>query len=248
MSAAVKRGLRLTGRKARRLVGLPADDIRPDIPDGADVLIHVGKSGGTSLRLALKDSDLGGRLHVVHIKRPPIRPSLTYYIVARGPVSRALSAFNWRYKLVVEDGTQADRIPGERAFLERYGTLQALAHDLYAPDGTPNPAAIDGFARMHHIRENIAFYLDPLLDRIDPGQIAGVLMQENLNDDIARVFGVEAGARRDKSHGAAVDPARKALDARALDNLRRFLADDHACLLRLFCWGKISREVYARTF
>lgn len=247
VSGGVMRLARQAGRRARRAAGLPADHIHPAIPDGATVLIHVGKSGGTSLRTALKASDLGASLHTVHIRRPPIRPSLRYYIVARGPVSRALSAFNWRHKLVVEDGVQADRIAGERAFLQRHGTLDALGRALYAADGTPDRAAIEGFSRLHHIRENIAFYLDPLLDRIDPAQVAGVLMQENLDADIARVFGVDPGGRRDKSHGGAVDPARKHLSPEALANLRRYFTRDYACLLRLFCWGKIDRDVYART-
>lgn len=246
MTADLKQSLRLVQRRLNRTLGLEAEHIHPEIPDGATVLIHIGKSGGTSLRTALHQSALGKDIHDVHIKRPPIRPSLDYYIVARGPVSRALSAFNWRYKLVVTDGTQKDRVPGEHALLTRYETLNALALALYAEDGTPDPAAIEGFGRMHHIRESIAFYLDPLLDRVDPRQIKAVLMQETLDADIERVFGVQV-ARRDKQHGDSVDPARKQLEPRAVANLRRFFADDYACLNRLFCWGKIDREVYLKT-
>lgn len=97
-----------------------------------------------------------------------------------------------------EDGAQSDRFGGERAFLTRYPSLDALALDLYAPDGTRNDAVISGFSRVHHIRENIAFYLDPLLWKIDPRQIKGVMMQENLNADIKRVFGINIGERREK--------------------------------------------------
>jgi len=183
MSSDLKRGFRQTERKLRRVLGMRADDIHPDIPDDAKVLVHIGKSGGTSIRMALKETPLGQDMHAVHIKRPPIGDSLSYYIIARGLISRALSASNWCYKLVVEDEAQKDRVLGEYELLKKYGTLNALANDLYGSDGTPNTAALGGLSWMHHIRENIAFYLDPLLDWIEPQQVAAVPMRENLNAD-----------------------------------------------------------------
>ncbi len=246
MTADLKQNLRRAQRSVHRTLGIEAEHIHPEIPDGAKVLIHVGKSGGTSLRMALRETPLGAEIHKVHIKRPPIRSSLEYYIIARGPISRALSAFNWRYKRVVTDGEQKGRVEGEYELLTRYETLNALALALYAPDGTPNQPVIAAFGRIHHIRENIAFYLDPLLDRVDPSQIKAVLMQENLDGDIERVLGVRT-QHRDKQHGDSVDPARKHLEPGAEANLRRFFAKDYACLNRLFCWGKIDKDVYLKT-
>lgn len=242
-----KRELRRAARSMKRMVGMP--DAAPrhfDIPDGAKVLVHVGKSGGTTLRHALDQTELGRQMHVVHIMRPPVRPSLEYYIVARGPVSRALSAFNWRYKLVVADGSQKDRVPGEYELLTRYGTLNALALDLYAEDGTPNAEALETLSRMHHIRENIAFYLGHLLDTVDPAQIKAVLMQESLDADIERVLGVKSEGRL-KNHAVEMDNKQLVLEPRAVANLRRFLAPDYACLTRLFCWGKLDKDVFVRT-
>ena len=246
MTAELKQSMRRTRRIVNRALGRPAEHIHPEIPDGAKVLIHVGKSGGTSLRMALRETSLGQEIHKVHIRRPPIRPTLEYYIIARGPVSRVMSAFNWRYKRVVTDGEQKDRIAGEYDLLTRYETLNNLALDLYDPAGAPNTPVIEAFGRMHHIRESIAFYLDPLLDQIDPTQIKEVLMQENLDADIERVLGVRV-ERRDKQHGDSVDPARKHLDPQAKINLRRFLARDYACLNRLYAWGKIEQDVYIKT-
>lgn len=165
-----KRELRRAARSMKRMVGMP--DAAPrhfDIPDGAKVLVHVGKSGGTTLRHALDQTELGRQMHVVHIMRPPVRPSLEYYIVARGPVSRALSAFNWRYKLVVADGSQKDR-----------------------------------------------------------------------------VLGVKSEGRL-KNHAVEMDNKQLVLEPRAVANLRRFLAPDYACLTRLFCWGKLDKDVFVRT-
>lgn len=242
----IRKPLRQIRRRLHGALGAEAGHIHPEIPDGATVLIHVGKSGGTSLRKALAETPLGAAVYQVHIRRPPIRPSLRYYIVARGPLSRAMSAFNWRYERVVTAGDQRDRVPGEHALLTRYETLNNLALDLYASDGAPNAAALEAFGGLHHIRENIAFYLDPLLDRVTPDQILDVLMQESLDDDIERVLGLRI-ERRDKRHGDSVDPARKRLEPRAEANLRRFLSRDFECLNRLYCWGKIDRDVYLRT-
>jgi plasmid stability protein len=146
---------------------------------------------------------------------------------------------------VVEDGDQAGRVPGEHAILTRYGTLNALALDLYSPEGVPNPEALAALRGLHHIREDIAFYLEALLDRVRPEQIGAVLMQENLDADIERVLGVRPGARH-KHHAEAIDPARRALEPRATANLRRAFERDYHCLTRLYCWGKISPEVFAR--
>lgn len=246
MTSAHRQIFRTAGKQVRRALRLRHDHIRPDIPDGAQILIHVGKSGGTSLRFALRENPLGAGITNIHIRRPPVRRTLDYYIVARGPISRAISAFNWRYKLVVTDGSQKDRVPGEYELLTKYETLNALALDLYDAQGAPNTGTISAFSQMHHIRENLAFYLLPLLDHIDPRQIKAVLMQENLDADIERVLGV-APKLREKQHGSSVDPARKHLDPRARDNLRRFFADDFSCLNRLYCWGLIAPDVYLKT-
>ena len=58
-----------------------------------------------------------------------------YIIIVRGPISRAISAFYWRYKLVVQTGEQRNRFPGEFEILQKYQTLNRIAENLYDEKG-----------------------------------------------------------------------------------------------------------------
>ena len=205
------------------------------------VLVHIGKCGGESLKAALRDSGFAERMRVVHIEQPPCRGDLEYIIVARNPLRRVISAFNWRYKLVVLDGTQTDRFPGELDVLRRYGSIDALGEALYDDDGGPEIAALGDARRIHHIREDIGFYLTYLLDHCEPGQIRAVLMQERLDADIERVFGIRSGHRVNENRAILNDGP---LSPRARRNLMRFLHQDYEALARLYAWGKIERDVY----
>lgn len=209
------------------------------------ILIHIGKCGGVSVRNAILDS---GRLHIdeiVHIRQPRITPDATYYILARSPVPRAISAFNWRYRLVVEESAQPDRFPGERQILENYGRLSVLAEALYFEDGSDNVLAQGNYMSIHHLGEGISFYLDRLLGSIPPTQVGGVLLQENLNNDMFRLFGIITKERANANQEAVPEDMLQ-LSEKAHANLRRFLRSDFACLEKLNQWGKISDEGWNR--
>ena len=189
------------------------------------------------IKNAVRNSDV----YVVHIKKPIYREDLKYIIVARGPVSRLLSAFRWRYKLVISDGIQRDRCEGEYDVLVKYRNLNNLAEALYHKDGTPNMTAQQEIRRIHHIREDISFYLRELLWRCQPNQIIAVLMQENLNDDILRVFGYKNELRKHKNPVTEED---KELSEIGYANLMKFFSEDYEVLTNLYCWGKIDRKIF----
>lgn len=210
-------------------------------PVGSTVLVHIGKCGGRTLKDGIEHAKQNADVRPIHVRKPPHRRDLKYIIVARNPISRAFSAFRWRYKLVVTRGSQRDRFPGEHDILVKYKTLNALAEALYEKDGSPNLEAHREFQSIHHLKENIAFYLRELLDECDPDQIISVLMQENLDEDIRRTFGYENQLRKH------VNPAQRAesdLSAQGKANLVKYLAADFEALTRLFCWGKLDPEIY----
>ncbi|MGP9806426.1 hypothetical protein [Paracoccus sp. NSM] len=202
------------------------------------VLIHIGKCGGSTCRTTLEAG--GVRIgSVVHIRQPQPDPAARYVIIARSPIARALSAFNWRHHLVATDPAQAARFPGEQAILTHYGTMDALARQLYFPDGSDNALVQGQFRAIHHLGESIAFYLDPFLWQVGPRQIAGVMMQETLDADLLRLFGIRTGLRQ-KANRATTPPAMLCLSDIARAHLRRFLAHDFECLDRLRSWGLLS--------
>jgi hypothetical protein len=215
---------------------------------GTTVLIHVGKCGGTTLKKAIRATEWNGAFAGVHVRRPPVRRDLKYYILVRNPVRRAISAFSWRYRLVVEEDGQRGRFPGEYEALKKFGTLNSLAESLYSAGGAADIAAHREIRKIHHLREDIDFYLGDLLRFVEPGQIVEVLTQETLNDDILRIFNYENRLR--EKHNAAkpedAAPETGALSGVAERNLRYFFRRDYDCLMRLYCMGKISKEAFAK--
>ncbi len=223
---------------ANKIFRVPA---APAEPQPNTVLIHIGKCGGSTLRTALEQIADTFPVQIVHVEKPIYNADHSYIIVARGPISRVISAFNWRYKLVVTDGTQHDRFKGELEVLRRYESLNTLAEALYDNDGNPNQAAHNDIRKIHHLREDISFYLSELLQQCQPEQITAVLMQENLNADIQRVFGVTAGEReKDNSKASA-----NTLSDQAEQNLRRFFRPDYEALTLLHSWRLIEDTVFA---
>lgn len=210
------------------------------LASGSTVLIHVGKCGGRTVRDGIDNATRNLVDHEVHIRKPVCRKDLKYIIVARGPISRLRSAFRWRYKLVVTEAVQRERFDGEHDILVKYQDLNTIAEALYHPDGTPNLTAHKDIRKIHHIHEDIAFYLGDLLKTVSPEQITAVLMQENLDDDILRVFGYQNSI---KSNYNPVGDEPDDLSSLATQNLMRFFANDYVALTQLYCWGKISKEV-----
>lgn len=204
------------------------------------VLIHVGKCGGGTLQKTLSRDPRKIRFYSFHVEKPIYRNKDQYYILARDPISRSISAFNWRYKLVVESEEQAGRFAGEYRVLSKYKTLNRLAESLYDENGIANPEVMKEFDCIHHLKEDIGFYLKEFLQKCPPDKIKGVLMQESLNDDMQRFFAVKnEQIGFDKRNPAK---SKKTLSERARKNLVRYLEDDYNCLFKLHNLGLITDE------
>ena len=210
--------------------------------------IHIGKCGGKTLLGAVNESEmLASRYQIIkriHIKKPKFSRHHHYLIVLRNPISRAVSAFNWRFNLVVETDAQRTRFRNEHAVLEKYQTLNRLAESLYANGSLDHRVARD-FRTIHHLREDISFYLSRLLKKVSADQILPVIAQETLNSDMAEILGVEK-VQDVHRHGNLVDEEKLKLSSEALRNLRQFLTEDFLCITKLYCLGKVTNEKYAR--
>ena len=199
--------------------------------------VHVGKCGGSSVKSALKSLRIP--FEEVHIQPAVWTPRASYWILLRDPIDRALSAFNWRHRLVITEGTQQHRFPGERAILSRWGNLNALAEALFDEGGRPNEEAIQEFRTIHHLKESIGFYFQRFNIAKHAGQIQSVLFQESLAEDFKRTFQADLPSNRLKHN-----PNSSTLSARAESNLRRVLASDYAVIEALHAAGHISQDRY----
>ena len=205
-------------------------------------LVCIGKCGGGSLNAALREAEIADKFRIFHVKQPVFRKNMRYIILARNPVKRTISAFNWRYKLVVATEEKRHRNPEEFEVLTQYGSINVLSEALYDDDGIARPEAIKAMRTIPHIRMDINFYLTKLLDRCRPEQIEAVLMQETLNKDIARVFGINNIYHMHENDDMRGPP----MSSRGRNNLMRFLHRDYEALARLYAWGKIDTDTYTK--
>lgn len=191
-------------------------------------LIHIGKCGGSTLEKHFQTNKI--TFDNVHIRKPIYNTRAKYIILIRNPIQRFISAFNWRYKLVVEDETQKNRFRGERQVLTYYKTANNLAENI----GSFN---IDE-TYIHHIKENIHYYLGDILKNCKKENIACVLTTENLDKDMKQHFGFE-NTIHEKNN-----PMDKQISESAYTNLKQYLHKDYECIDALYKLGCLTEEQY----
>ena len=182
-----------------------------------------------------------------HINGVVVDSNCDYLFCLRNPIDRAFSAFEWRKKLVVEDPLpdQVRRFPGERRVLREYQSLGTMARLLYRSDGRLDQAIARDFYCVHHLRESISFYCRPLLGVLNPGNVLGVVCQESLASDCARLLGVDVSGVRERSNESK-RLIQEDLDDAALSNLKRFLVRDYQSVAALWSLGALSDQQFSR--
>ena len=211
--------------------------------------VHVGKCGGSTVKKLLSLSPGVKKQYSSffesHINGVVVDSSCDYLFCLRNPISRSFSAFEWRRKLILEDELpdQVRRFPGERKVLRKYLSLGAMARSLYRPDGRLDQAVARDFHAVHHLRESISFYCQPLLGVLTPGNILGVVCQESLASDCNRLLGVDVSEVRERSN-ASKRQIEEDLDVSAINNLRRFLVEDYQCVAALWSLGALSQQQF----
>lgn len=204
------------------------------------VLIHIGKCGGSSVQEAfIREKYAYIEKHVVQVK---FKKRKEYIIVIRNPISRFVSAFNWRYKLVVEDGVQASRFEGEKALLEQFGTANRLAESIYDASGELKTDLQKDEFYIHHIKEDIHYHLGGFLKKCKKENILAVLATETLEEDMQRHFNMDLGyhLKKNKKEGGNY------LSELAIANLKRFFEKDYMCIEQLNELNLLTKKQYQK--
>lgn len=198
--------------------------LSPDISFG---LVHVGKCGGGTVEHELRARNY--TFDHYHMRRPVYRRDFSYVILVRDPVSRFISAFNWRYYLLsagefhntyYPDPLARLRHQFELEFLSRFEDVNAFAEQLARQgkfDVTPGSTLM---MLIGHVMHGFQWYLDELLNRMHPGQLVGIITTENLADDFEALFGfhpVKESHRHYPSRSTALSEAGRTNLARELD-------------------------------
>ena len=208
-------------------------------------LIHIGKCAGTSIRkkiLASEKTSCYSEVIVTHVVRPIYSSRDDHVLLLRGPISRSLSAFNWRYYLVVEQGKQSNRFRGEKNILLKYQNLNALAESLYLKDGRLNRKVCGEYNSIHHLRESISYYLTPQFFDLDPFRLLGVICQNDLQSCCTDVLGISEIPQINRYGGKYSVSIENSLSKVAQANLRKFLKSDYAAIAKLYAMGYLSSD------
>jgi len=203
------------------------------------VLIHIGKCGGSSVLEALKK--IIYNLKYVHICKPVFEINTKYIITIRNPIDRFISAFNWRYHNVVTTKGQKNRYKGEDQLLKHYQNVNALAEDLYTANGQIYINLKKDKYYIHHIYEDINFYLGDFLHKCKKSSIYAVILTETLDNDLNRLFGIP---KNNVPHELKNNNYSKYLSELGYSNLKKWLRKDYECILKLYKMNLITEKQY----
>jgi hypothetical protein len=194
-------------------------------------VIHIGKCGGSTVMNVLKKNKIESK--EIHIVEPQFNNKHKYLIVIRNPIDRFISAFNWRYKLVVIDKKQEKRFLDEKNTLTKYNCVNTLAENILDFDVKKT--------YIHHIYENIDFYLSNFLKKCKKENIIGVVTQENLEYDINQIFKISVNNIHIFKNNTKTD---KYLSNKGYDLLKKYLYKDYECIDKLFSLGCLTQKQY----
>jgi hypothetical protein len=176
-----------------------------------------------------------------HVCGITVDSNCDYLICLRNPISRAISAYEWRKKLVILDPppNQANRFRGEFDVLNTYSSFSDLTSKLYQSDTSLNQLVARDFQSIHHLRESVSFYLKPLIPILSASNVYGIICQETLSDDCQHLLGIAPhGILERKNHLRRESSI--TVGKQALANLKRYLHDDYACITSLWVLGLLS--------
>lgn len=199
-------------------------------------LVHVGKCGGSTIVEELRAR--GFVFEHFHLRRPEPAAGRRYVVLVRDPVARFVSAFNWRHHLLTGDHLPAARTQDplarlrhetEHEFLMHFEDVNTFAERLVGTGGAEVSPMVALMQLIGHVPQGFAWYLDGLLERIEPDQLVGVIATERLADDFEALFGFRPTATRNR----LADRRTGALSPLGRANLAREFAGEYRTLGRL---------------
>lgn len=194
-------------------------------------IIHIGKCGGSTIHYVLAKNNI--EVNEIHIAKPIFNEKYKYLITIRNPIDIFISAFNWRYKLVVLDKIQENRFEGEKDILIKYGCVNNLAENITSFDINKS--------YIHHIYEDINFYLDDFLKKCKKENIIGIVTQEDLQHDIKQIFNNCDTDIHINQNNTIIN---KYISSQGYDLLKNYLYRDYECINKLFAMGCLSDKQY----
>jgi len=194
------------------------------------IFIHIGKCGGSTITNTLNNNNI--KFNRVHVTCPQYQSDKKYLIAIRNPVERFVSAFCWRKFLVSRNHEpwQKDRFHGEYNFFQKFTTIESLMQ---------SDITILEKQYVHHIKEDIHFYLGDFVNQCDPTNVMGVVCTENLNKDLENIFNI-----KNELHINNNSKSKKKLKEEYREPLKKYLHKDYLVIEKLNNLKLLTREQY----
>lgn len=172
----------------------------------------------------------------IHCEQPPYHSNYKYIISIRDPLSQTISAFNWRYHLLVNKNHWKSFSPEyklEKEILYKYKTINNISEKLYYKNGKANTGVHQELREIYHIKLGTSFYLKELLTKLQPSQIVAVITTENLEQDLQHHLQMSSKDIRTNRMSSSKHNYSTHLSELGRKNLKKFLDCDYTCLAKL---------------
>lgn len=200
------------------------------------VVIHIGKCGGKTVKIELNVHKI--KHSKIHIREANYQPNTNYVIVIRNPIKRFISAFNWRYYLVCDTNVQKNRFVNEKNILNEYKNVDNLCNELKTNHNIFNGDPSSG-NYIHHLREDIFFYLKNFIKECPKKHIIGIICTETIGKDMKNIFNIEITKHENNN-----STYNKTITDESYETLKSYLKNDYIIIDQMYEYGWIDDEQY----
>jgi hypothetical protein len=207
--------------------------------DGQKIFfVHIGKAGGTAVDHELARYKLG--FFHIHCEKPPYHSNYKYIISIRDPIAQTISSFNWRYGILIDkimDSSWKAYSPDflkEIQVLKKYKTINTIAELLYDVDDKPVKKVHNELREIYHVKYGTSYYLQELLEHLNPKQIIAIIEQEHLEEDLKKYLDITISPTNSgKSTSSSKHGYDVHLSVQGFKNLKKFLKTDYELVNKL---------------
>lgn len=204
-------------------------------------IIHVGKSGGSSLRALLRKNKITHEaIHMEHTvngisnktigKTRVLKASNNNILLMRDPVNRILSVYNFWLDRVQNNIKHMEKNrPNYIKFIRKYNNINDFFENLYE-----DKDVLKAMNSIDHMRESLSFYIE---DKSVVNNIKSVIRTEHLNEDIKEIFNLDNDVHRNETKHLSKDVSDK-----AIQNIKKFCTKDYEVIEWLLEANLIDKE------
>ena len=197
------------------------------------VYCRVGKCGSTFLTQALEIYEKKNKFTICqfHLQKALFKKNSKYIIILRNPIRRTISSF------------YADEYKSEK-MLKKYGSFNSICENLYIKKNNFKKKNINLQNELNsfkHIKKNIQYHLEKVINKLQSDQIFYIFTQENLRKEIFEILKIK---KNDKVNLGKYNKKDVVLSNLAIENLKKFLQVEYQYIKHLSKFKKIKRQSY----